>query len=136
MTKQCLPARPGYEANLFNAILCFLSLYSSLANPAIIAGAPFFTAHEGFQGNLRNALQPFVSGSPFPSVDQGTWLFNRKTNYPPGTSQVARDFILSSNLTLEHSGIYSYYVVTKYGGAIIDFNVTVISECLTFRHWC
>ena len=93
-------------------------------------------ANEGIQGYFRKTLQPFVSGSPFPSVDQGTWLFNGGMDYPPGTGQFGRDFILSSFLTSEHSGIYSYHVTSDGGVATsVDFNVTVISECLTFHLW-
>lgn len=103
---------------------------SLAANPAVIPNAPFLTLNDGSQGSSRPSLQAFVSGTPFPEISQGTWLFNGMAEFPPSTSPFERELILSAFLTHEHSGMYTYTVRTSAGNTTANFIVTVIGELL------
>lgn len=109
------------------------SFISPLANPAIIVEVLFIVVNEGFH-RFHRILQPFVTGSPFPPPHQSSWLFNGGTDYPAGSgpsSLNSRNYLLSNFMTAEHSGIYSFSVVTSEGAASVDYRVSVIGECNT-----
>ena len=107
-----------------------LVTYPTSANPALIAGTPLNVVDDG-QGTDHLILQPFATGSPLPKVADGRWRFEhtgRGLLFPPGTTVFGRNLVLSSHLTAEHAGIYTYSVRTSAGVATVEFNVRVNGE--------
>ena len=83
---------------------------------------------EGNQGNSRPVLIAFISGKPYPSALDITWLLNNSRNLPSGIIESGSELLLPGYIRPEIAGVYTCRVTTSAGSDSANISVSVICK--------
>ena len=99
-----------------------------VGNPTVVTGAQNRMLRVGWQErNSRPRLVAFVSGRPYPTASDITWLFNNGS-LPSSVVAMKNVLFLPSFVTSAIEGVYTCHVTTSAGTASDDIHVTLTCE--------
>ena len=104
--------------------------FACVENPTVIPTSKTVVLREGNQGNSRPVLIAFISGKPYPSTSNISWLLNNHRNLPSDVmeSSNGRELLLPRYIRPEIAGVYTCRVTTSAGSDSANISVSVICK--------